>query len=91
MKVKTLFKIILSGLFCITFQVQANGTMEYRQSTSKINTSYASYTRMSTEELQVAMEELSLNGEYPLEMGVELMKRWTTESYLVTPVLSSNA
>ncbi len=80
MKVKTLFKFILGGLFCLTLQVQANVIVEGTQSTSTINTSYAYFTRMSTEELQIAMEELSLNGEYPLEMGVELMKRWTTES-----------
>ena len=80
MKVKTLFKFILGGLFCLTLQVQANGIVEGTQSTSTINTTYAYFTRMSTEELQIAMEELSLNGEYPLEMGVELMKRWTTES-----------
>ena len=80
MKVKTLFKFILGGLFCLTLQVHANGIVESMQNTSTINTTYASYTRMSTEELQIAMEELSLNGEYPLEMGVELMKRWTTES-----------
>jgi len=80
MKVKTLLKFILSGIFCLTLQVQANEIVEGIESTSTINTSYASYTRMSTEELQIAMEELSLNGEYPLEMGVELMKRWATES-----------
>ena len=80
MKFKTLFKTIISGLLCITLHIQANETVEYVQNTPTINTGYASYTRMSTEELQIAMEELSLNGEYPLEMGVELMKRWTTES-----------
>ena len=80
MKVKTLIKFILSGVFCLTLQVQANEIEESIEAASTVNTSYASYARMSTEELQIAMEALSLNGEYPLEMGVELMKRWTTES-----------
>ena len=80
MKLQILFKFILSGIFCLTLQVQANETEENIENASTVNTSYASYVRMSTEELQIAMEKLSLNGEYPLEMGVELMKRWTTES-----------
>lgn len=34
------------------------------------------YSMMSTVELEKKVELLSINGELPLEMGLELMKRW---------------
>jgi hypothetical protein len=34
------------------------------------------YSMMSTVELEEKVELLSINGELPLEMGLELMKRW---------------
>ena len=36
----------------------------------------ADYSMMSTVELEKEVELLSINGELPLEMGLELMKRW---------------
>lgn len=34
------------------------------------------YSMISTEELEKTVEKLSINGDLPLEMGLELMKRW---------------
>ena len=80
MKLKTLVNFIMSTLFCLALPLHADENMVYDKALQNIETDYATYVRMSTEELQIAMETLSLNGEYPLEMGVELMKRWATES-----------
>lgn len=35
------------------------------------------YKHMSTTELEKEVERLTLNGNVPFEMGVELLKRWT--------------
>jgi hypothetical protein len=35
------------------------------------------YKHMSTPELEKEIERLTVNGDVPFEMGVELMKRWT--------------
>lgn len=35
------------------------------------------YQHMSTLELEKEVEKLTLNGDVPFDMGVELMKRWT--------------
>jgi hypothetical protein len=78
MKTKKLVNIIFTVLVTITVSVNASETEVDTLST--IDTNYASYARMSTTELQEAIEELSLNGEYPLEMGMELFKRWSTNS-----------
>ena len=80
MKLKTLVTFIMSTLFCLALPLHADENIAYNEALPNIETDYATYVRMSTEELQIAMETLSLNGEYPLEMGVELMKRWATES-----------
>jgi len=34
------------------------------------------YSMMSTVELEEEVEQLSMNGDLPFEMGLELMKRW---------------
>jgi hypothetical protein len=39
----------------------------------------ATYTNMTTTELQKAVERLSAEDKLPFEMGLELIKRWTTE------------
>lgn len=36
------------------------------------------YSMMSTVELEKKVEKLSLNGDLPFEMGMELIKRWET-------------
>lgn len=38
------------------------------------------YTTMSTSELEQVVENMSLKGEVPLPVGLELMKRWTKVS-----------
>jgi len=78
MKAKTLIKIILSLLLTMTLQAQES--VKPTQQISENTTNYAIYMRMTTEELQEAVEALSLNGEYSLEMGMELFKRWSQES-----------
>jgi len=40
-------------------------------------TSFTHVENMSTEQLQKEVERLSLRGEVPLELGMELMKRWS--------------
>jgi len=49
-----------------------------------VNVSFASanqithnYSSLNTMELQKMVEKLSLSGEVPFEMGIELMKRWS--------------
>ena len=34
------------------------------------------YSMMSTVELEKEVEQLSVNGDLPFKMGIELMKRW---------------
>jgi hypothetical protein len=80
MKVKTLVNIIFTILVMVTVSVDANEVETEENTRSTIDTNYASYARMSTTELQEAIEELSINGEYPLETGMELFKRWSTDS-----------
>ncbi|CAA6828578.1 MAG: Unknown protein [uncultured Sulfurovum sp.] len=36
-----------------------------------------SYSTLTTNELEDKVEQLSLSGELPFEMGLELMKRWS--------------
>ena len=40
-------------------------------------TSFSSVDNMSTEQLQKEVERLSQRGEVSLELGMELMKRWS--------------
>ena len=39
----------------------------------------ASFKKMSTKELQEAVEKLSTQKKLPFEMGLELIKRWQTK------------
>ncbi|MCF6243796.1 MAG: hypothetical protein L3J43_02025 [Sulfurovum sp.] len=67
MNKKTFLKIII-GSFFATSMVYASGAF-----TPQVK----SYHTMSTQELQEQVEELSLKGTLPFEMGVELMHRWS--------------
>ena len=63
----------------ITLSVITLGTV-YASNTMSLNkTQVASkhFTEMSTTELQVKVERLSIEDKLPFEMGLELMKRWT--------------
>ena len=83
MKLISLTKVMVTLFLCGTIGLQAQNVDivdNDKDLELGINTSYASYIRMSTEELQEALEILSINGEHNLEMGLELIRRWTTES-----------
>jgi len=67
MNKKAFIKIII-GSFFATGLVFASGMF-----TPQIKP----YHMMSTQELQGKVEELSLKGTLPFEMGIELMHRWS--------------
>jgi len=52
-------------------------TMGVNPEVAKITSISTSYHTMSTTELEKEVERLTVNGNVPFEMGVELMKRWT--------------
>jgi len=78
MNLKTLIKVIVLLSTTLNLQAKNNDTQNIEQLTSPAT--YVSYVRMSTEELQETLEILSINGEHNLDMGLELIKRWTAES-----------
>ena len=78
MNLKTLIKVIVLLSTTLNLQANSSDTQDIEQLAS--HTTYVSYVRMSTEELQEALEILSINGEHNLDMGLELIKRWTAES-----------
>ena len=47
---------------------------------SELKNSKVDYSQMTTTELQIQVEILSTKGTLPVEMGLELMKRWQTET-----------
>ena len=51
--------------------------MGVKPEVAKIASISTSYQYMSTTELEKEVERLTVNGNVPFEMGVELMKRWT--------------
>ena len=52
-------------------------TMGVKPEVAKIASISTSYQYMSTKDLEKEVERLTVNGNVPFEMGVELMKRWT--------------
>lgn len=52
-------------------------TMGVKSQTSEFAAMNTSYEHMSTAELEKVVEKLTLKGDVPFEMGVELMKRWS--------------
>lgn len=52
-------------------------TMGVKPEIAKIASTSTSYQHMSTKELEHEVERLTISGNVPFEMGVELMKRWT--------------
>lgn len=52
-------------------------TMGVKPEVAKIASISTSYHYMSTKDLEKEVERLTVNGNVPFEMGVELMKRWT--------------
>ena len=68
----TLGKIITLSLISLTM-----ASASINENYENINNNYAT---MSTEELEQVVENMSLKGEVPLSVGLELMKRWTEVS-----------
>jgi len=52
-------------------------TMGVKPEVAKIASIKTSYHYMSTEELETEVERLTVIGDVPFDMGMELMKRWT--------------
>lgn len=71
---RALGKIIALSLISLTITMASANINENYEN---INNNYAT---MSTAELEKVVENMSLKGEVPLDMGLELMKRWTNES-----------
>lgn len=69
---KILKKVVLLSLITMSI-VYASKLVELNNRGPAIH-----YHEMDTQELQVKVEELSQNSELPFEMGLELIKRWST-------------
>ena len=81
MKVKTLKiigKIIPLSLITVSI-IYAAGLINISDTSTKIT-----YSSMSTIELEEEVERLSLNGDVPFPMGMELIKRWTNNNVTIT-------
>ncbi len=75
---KILGKIIPLSLITVSI-IYAAGLINISDSSSKI-----AYSSMSTIELEEEVERLSLNGDVPFPMGIELIKRWTNNNVTIT-------
>jgi len=52
-------------------------SMGVKPEIAKITSISTSYQNLSTAELEKEVERLTVRGNVPFEMGMELMKRWT--------------
>ena len=66
---RTFGKIIALLLISLTM-----ASANINENAESINSNFAT---MSTPELEKAVENMSLKGEVPLAIGLELMRRWT--------------
>ncbi|HHD81751.1 MAG TPA: hypothetical protein ENK94_00995 [Campylobacterales bacterium] len=71
---KTRFIIKLATLSILTFSSAYAGICDEAEEIPAVT-----YKNMTTAELQEAVEKLSAEDRLPFEMGLELIKRWTTE------------
>lgn len=69
---RTLGKIITLSLISMTM-----ASASINENYENINSDYAT---MSTAELEQVVENISLKGEVPFAIGLELIKRWTEVS-----------
>lgn len=69
---RTLGKIIALSLISMTM-----ASASINENYENINSDYAT---MSTAELEQVVENISLKGEVPFAIGLELIKRWTEVS-----------
>lgn len=65
MKKQLLARIVLLALLSVNV------------SFASVNQKTKNYAAVNTVELQKMVEKLSLSGEVPFEMGIELIKRWS--------------
>ena len=75
---KILGKIIPLSLITVSI-IYAAGLINISDTSTKIT-----YSSMSTIELEEEVERLSLNGDVPFPMGMELIKRWTNNNVTIT-------
>jgi|GEM_PF-3523273 len=73
MNLKTVASIIT--LSVITTMTYASNVETFTPSASDESLNYHS---MTTEEIQIEVEKYSISGDLPFELGLELIKRWTT-------------
>jgi len=68
-------------LICVSATMLVASTTRMNVTTMGIATEFKSahteYKYMSTNELEKEVERLTLSGDVPFDMGVELIKRWT--------------
>ena len=74
----------IMALLCVsTIMIYASNSrvnvtsMGIQAETTVFTSKTTEYKHMSTTELEKEVERLTLSGNVPFEMGVELMKRWT--------------
>ena len=66
-------KLLIALLVVTLGTVYASNNMNF----SKTKVEVQDFTKMSTTELQIEVQRLSIEDKLPFEMGLELMKRWT--------------
>lgn len=81
-KHKILGKLILITMLFSTVIYAKNvklniKTMGVKAEVAHIASISTPYQSMSTQELEKEVERMTISGNVPFEMGVELMKRWT--------------
>ena len=68
---------LISAFTVMTYA--SNSGVYITSGSNKLNTITTQYKHMSTTELEKEVERLTISGDVPFEMGLELMKRWTTQ------------
>jgi len=81
-KIKTFGKVIavlcISSTMIFASSTRVNVTnMGVKSQTNEFTGMNTMYEKMSTTELEKEVERLTLSGDVPFEMGVELMKQWS--------------
>lgn len=66
---------LISATMIYAFTEQDFNLVENKLQTSKDN----SYIYMTTPQLEKEVEQYSRNGNLPFDMGIELIKRWTSK------------
>lgn len=75
---KIITLICVSSTMIVASTTRMNVTsMGITSETTEFTAKHTEYKHMSTTELEKEVERLTLNGNVPFEMGVELLKRWT--------------